>query len=1042
MAKIYISSTYVDLQEYREKVQRVLRRMGHEDVAMEYYVAEDQRPVDRCLSDVAHCDLYIGIFGWRYGWIPAEGNPDHLSITEMEYRQAVLTNKACFIFLLSEEMPWPLKFIDKERTPIEQLRGSLSAQHSSGPHFTTPDDLGRLIAEAIHQWEKSQDHSESSFSKQLLDFDQYRTALKTRYQSVDLDALTPSEKDEYLRLHLKSVFVEQSVRQNVPPVPLTREIYNKLQSEPSLPRRSLSASELSDTIEEYEAYYSKPSEPVIDVLGDSRNQRVVILGDPGSGKSTLSRYILLSLLDDSDISCRLNVLSGFLPIMIELRSYAGLCVEGKCDTFLEYLEHIGKLEGWHLDREQLDRYLRKNGNALLIFDGLDEVFDYGSRERVTQNIARFALEYQKIRVIVTTRIIGYRRRILQDAGFSHYTLQDLDETQVKNFIDGWYGIALSSRPDKAAQRRERILHAFKQSASIRQLAGNPMLLTVMALIGKHQELPRERWKLYDYAANVLIHQWDVNKHLVDHCNNTDFISEDDKKELLQRLASNMHSSTGGLAGNYIHREQLQKEFEQYLIQRYAQSPDRAAVTARRMIDHFRERSFILSFYGANLYGFIHRAFLEYFCAKAFVQRFEKSKEITIDYLKEYVYGAHWEDRNWHEVLRLICGMVDEQFAGDIIDNLILEAKRSKPEEFHRRPPWNVALSIQCLSEVRNINVIAEPARRLLSAVTSLFDQTIYNDEYFSFLSEQILPYVKVIGPRWPHRSIITDWLNKRQLNYLEKNYATRIGEFIGVIGKNIDEIHSIVQKLATGKDPNQRVLALFAISIGWSNHDTTLPLIIDRALNDSNRDVRKAAVALVSDYFHDASQSLSLIHDLMVRDHDDDIRISAIWSLVRNFADDPTTLPLIVESVVNDGSRDVRVAAIATLLEYFRSDNRILVMLRQCAIQDHDEDVRTAAVVGLGKYFREDPATLPLIVDRALNDTSPFPDAKNDKYYVREVALVLLSNYWQDDPTVKKLLRERAEQDPTLWLRRKVKESFANSLFQRRLVGIRPNTKP
>ena len=64
MAKIFVSSTFKDLKDYREKVRLVLRQMNHEDVAMEYYVAEDRRPVDKCLEDVAACDLYIGISIW------------------------------------------------------------------------------------------------------------------------------------------------------------------------------------------------------------------------------------------------------------------------------------------------------------------------------------------------------------------------------------------------------------------------------------------------------------------------------------------------------------------------------------------------------------------------------------------------------------------------------------------------------------------------------------------------------------------------------------------------------------------------------------------------------------------------------------------------------------------------------------------------------------------------------------------------------------------------------------------------------------------
>jgi len=67
MAKVYVSSSYLDLKDYREQVRLVLRRMGYEDKAMEYYVAEDQRPVEKCLADVAACDVYVGVFAWRYG---------------------------------------------------------------------------------------------------------------------------------------------------------------------------------------------------------------------------------------------------------------------------------------------------------------------------------------------------------------------------------------------------------------------------------------------------------------------------------------------------------------------------------------------------------------------------------------------------------------------------------------------------------------------------------------------------------------------------------------------------------------------------------------------------------------------------------------------------------------------------------------------------------------------------------------------------------------------------------------------------------------
>jgi hypothetical protein len=86
VARVYVSSTSGDLEEQRKAVSEALRRLEHVDVAMEYYVAEDRPPLDRCLTDVRSCDVYIGIFAWRYGSIPWPVNPEGLSCTELEYR--------------------------------------------------------------------------------------------------------------------------------------------------------------------------------------------------------------------------------------------------------------------------------------------------------------------------------------------------------------------------------------------------------------------------------------------------------------------------------------------------------------------------------------------------------------------------------------------------------------------------------------------------------------------------------------------------------------------------------------------------------------------------------------------------------------------------------------------------------------------------------------------------------------------------------------------------------------------------------------------
>jgi DNA segregation ATPase FtsK/SpoIIIE-like protein len=113
-----------------------------------------------------------------------------------------------------------------------------------------------------------------------------------------LEGLTPPQKEEYLQIQLRQVFVEQSVRENPPPVELPKEVWEKLSRDKEIHPDDLPLGiTLDDVREAREAYYEKPSRPVLNVLTDSRYPHTIILGDPGSGKSTLARYVILSLID-------------------------------------------------------------------------------------------------------------------------------------------------------------------------------------------------------------------------------------------------------------------------------------------------------------------------------------------------------------------------------------------------------------------------------------------------------------------------------------------------------------------------------------------------------------------------------------------------------------------------------------------------------------------------------------------------------------------------------------------------------------------------
>src|ERR1044071_3260022 len=185
MARVFVSSTYLDLKACREQVRIVLRQMDQEDVAMEYYVAENGRPISKCLADVAACDVYIGLFAWRYGWVPPTNNRYKRSITELEYRQALRTGKECLIFLLDEEAPWPRKFIDRDGR-IEKIRAILQKKHLTS-YFKSVEDIGSVVAAALHQWLKRHEDKTSRNMQAGIDLRGYYAALKRRFQYLDLE---------------------------------------------------------------------------------------------------------------------------------------------------------------------------------------------------------------------------------------------------------------------------------------------------------------------------------------------------------------------------------------------------------------------------------------------------------------------------------------------------------------------------------------------------------------------------------------------------------------------------------------------------------------------------------------------------------------------------------------------------------------------------------------------------------------------------------------------------------------------------------------
>lgn len=167
--KIYLSSTYKDLLQPRLAVATVLRRMGHQPIGMEEYVAEGIRPLSRCLEDVKQCDAFIGILAWRYGYVPNDAGDvnttlpsktklGETSMPEFEFRQAIASNKSPLMFLLDPQAGWSANNFDaisgdgNKGQRILALRNEIS-QNYLVSFFRNADDLASLVSAAVYRRE-------------------------------------------------------------------------------------------------------------------------------------------------------------------------------------------------------------------------------------------------------------------------------------------------------------------------------------------------------------------------------------------------------------------------------------------------------------------------------------------------------------------------------------------------------------------------------------------------------------------------------------------------------------------------------------------------------------------------------------------------------------------------------------------------------------------------------------------------------------------------------------------------------------------------
>ncbi|MBD2255793.1 HEAT repeat domain-containing protein [Nostoc parmelioides] len=839
------------------------------------------------------------------------------------------------------------------------------------------------------------------------DLKRYQEAISEHYGNLKLDSLDTTGY-AYNELKLWRMFIAQNVREVHQVLPrvheLPKEHFRRLRESDQI-EAEIAAEELQKLTR---VYLEQPLLSVLDVVNNKQTYKyVVILGDPGSGKSTLLQYLALNW-SESPLD---NVISQPIPLLIELRTYMRRRDGNECHNFLEFLDKCsGAIE--HLNQHQMREQLQA-GNALVMFDGLDEVFDPGKREDVITDIHRFTNEYPNAQVIVTSRVIGYKPQRLRDAEFRHFMLQDLDSAQIQDFIHRWHELTFSDEAEKL-RKRERLERGIENSKAITELAGNPLLLTMMAILNRNQELPRDRSSLYEQASRVLLHQWDVERALeedkrLDHKT----IDYKDKQAMLRQVAYSMQTSGAGLAGNVISADQLENILTEYLRTIEINQPRQAA---RVMREQLRTRNFMLCFLGADYYAFVHRTFLEYFCAWEFVWRFKETQTLNIEQLKQEVFGKHWEDETWHEVLLLIAGMIDAKFVGEIIDYLMVQDGEEKKFT-------NIFLAAKCLVEVRNRSVIESTSDKLLNHLKDLTKYDLwyyyhrYDHEKTELVREIRTQAVTAIATTWQDDPTTKTFLQQCASDDDSSDVRWTAVEQLALAYKDDPTTKSILQQLAFDDDSSDvRWTAVQQLALAYKDDPTTKSILQQLASDDDSSDVRWTAVQQLALAYKDDPTTKTFLQQRATADYDSDVRRTAVQQLALAYKDDPTTKTFLQQRATADYDSDVRRTAVQQLALAYKDDPTTKTFLQQCATADDSSDVRWTAVEQLALAYKHDPTTKTFLQKLATTD---------DDKYVRWTAVEQLALAYKDDPTTKSILQQLATADNDWDVRRTAVQQLA-----------------
>jgi HEAT repeat protein len=696
---------------------------------------------------------------------------------------------------------------------------------------------------------------------------------------------------------------------------------------------------------------SGPKIPAQKVLTQSKN-KAVLLGAPGSGKTTLASYFALMLCEqvgNDPTQIGLEAGEDWLPVVIRIRDW----VLKPELSVLKYLRWYAEdsLSAKALPIGFFEHWLER-GRALILLDGLDELVDEGQRRSIAEQIETFLGQYEDCPAVITSRPAGYRWDFFNLEAFPHYTLEPFDEKQVDTFIDHWYD---SREVDKAAakRRKEDLRSAFKGNDRIRNLATNPLLLTIIALIHRYQaELPRRRFKLYESAVETLLTSWDSGKDIKLY-SVLQHLKSDDLLYVLKKLAYWIHTqgSAGETdGGTLIDTDELMRQLQKEIKAQKKCESHEAKAEAKRFVDFIQRRTGLLNEQGKDRYAFVHKTFQEYLTAEEIYDRFEEGEDEVIE---EHIQ-AHLHDQHWREVLLLLVSKLKKKRAERAIE-VVLRSGSEYEKWLHR----DLLFAGWCLTEdPEGLKTVAEGlVGEILDGLVAI--EVGDSKRYGNKASQEAGEIIKRLGETAVESDI---W---ERLKAQERRIDRfRLLEFQAALGQEKEAIEILLDLL---KNDAASVRSRAASALGKLNRSAEVLSGLLNLLKDDDSDVRSCAASALGELKNTSAEVLSGLLNLL-KDDDSDVRSCAASALgeLKNMS--PEVLSGLLNLLKGDAS-SFRSSAADALCKLGNGSTEVLSGLLNL-LKDDNSDVRSRAASALGKLGNGSTEVLSGLLNLLKDDNS------------------------------------------------------------------------